>query len=300
MVYDLAGQQLMQQLNPYSAYAKANQQANLANELAVLEAQQRAQQLQQQMQGSDPSAVREYQYYSQLTPEQQQEYLRVKRAQQTLDLGGYYANVDPTTGEAMPVAGGVKTLAPENLPQTKYEQSRMAAAGTELGKKIGEQQKAAVGARDLNNLVVQAKQLLPQSTSGMLQQFGTAAARTAGVSTEASKADAKLKVLSAKLTASVPRFEGPQGVLDVELYKEAAGNLANSSLPYEDRIAAAEIMEQLNAKYMQNDYGDGFGEIVLTPDPQFEATPTLAEQSKANFKGKSKKLVYNPATGEFQ
>jgi hypothetical protein len=110
--------------------------------------------------------------------------------------------------------------------------------------------KKGVQANNVIELIGQAKTLLPKSSSGIIQKGATGAAKTFGVSTEASKADARLKVIAAGLTSSVPRMEGPQGVADVLLYKQASADVGNSDLPYEDRLAAVDTMERLQNKYL--------------------------------------------------
>ena len=67
-----------------------------------------------------PSAVREYEYFSKLNPEQKQEYLTTKRASKYLDLGGEYAQMNPTGAGPLAVYG--KTLAPGERPETKGAQ----------------------------------------------------------------------------------------------------------------------------------------------------------------------------------
>lgn len=64
---------------------------------------------------NEPSNVREYQYFSQLSPEEQQRYLNVKRSQQWLNLGGEYRN--PASGEGL-----TKSVPPEQMPTFKGEQ----------------------------------------------------------------------------------------------------------------------------------------------------------------------------------
>lgn len=71
-------------------------------------------------QADPPANVREYQYFQSLNPDQQREYLRVKRAQQALNLGGSYGVLDP-------VRGGMgeqfeKTPPPEQQPDFKGRQ----------------------------------------------------------------------------------------------------------------------------------------------------------------------------------
>lgn len=45
---------------------------------------------------NQPSSIQEYEYFSKLPPDQQKQYLAVKRAQQTLDLGSNFGILDPT------------------------------------------------------------------------------------------------------------------------------------------------------------------------------------------------------------
>jgi hypothetical protein len=96
------------------------------------------------------------------------------------------------------------------------------------------------------------EKLLPQSSSGYAQRGWTGLTRGVGVSTDMSKADTQLDLLAPKLTMLQPRFEGPQGVLDVKLYEAMAGRLADSSLPYEDRLAALEQLKNIYKRYSPN------------------------------------------------
>lgn len=60
-----------------------------------------------------PSNVREYQFYNSLSQPDQEKYLTVKRATQTLDLGGGFGRVNPTTNQVSPFGGGAKMLTPQ-------------------------------------------------------------------------------------------------------------------------------------------------------------------------------------------
>jgi len=70
-----------------------------------------------------------------------------------------------------------------------------------------------------------------------------------GGSTKGAEASAQLKVLGSKILMNVPRFEGPQSDKDTAAYKEAAGNLADSTLPIKQRSAALKTIIDLNKKY---------------------------------------------------
>ena len=101
-------------------------------------------------------------------------------------------------------------------------------------------------------VIKEIEQILPNSSSGYMQRGWTGATRAAGVSTDMSKADAQLDILGTKLVMMQPRFEGPQGVLDVKLYEKAAGAIADTSLPYEDRMAALQTIKEIYKRYAPN------------------------------------------------
>lgn len=91
-----------------------------------------------------PSNVREWEYFSKLTPQQQQQYLTMKRANQWLDRGGEHMlpnPLDPT----QPVATVDKTLPPAQRPDVKGQQAAATAAGTVTGRSQAE---AAMGVSD--------------------------------------------------------------------------------------------------------------------------------------------------------
>jgi hypothetical protein len=48
---------------------------------------------------------------------------------------------------------------------------------------------------------------------------------------------------------TIPRFEGPQSNIDVQSYKEAAGQLADASMPTKNRKEAAKTVLRLMQKY---------------------------------------------------
>lgn len=98
-------------------------------------------------------------------------------------------------------------------------------------------------------LVPQIRDLVKRSTGSGIGRMSDETAALFGVSTEGAKAIAALKPLTSRILMSVPRFEGPQGVMDVEIYKQAAGQLDDSRVPVETRLAALETIEGLHRKY---------------------------------------------------
>lgn len=208
----------------------------------------------QQTYAQAPSAVQEYEYYKNLPPEEQGQYLGVKRSNQTFSLGDTQAIAGPQGNIIAQYPINVK---PDNAPELKGQQAEESAAGKVRGEATGAEEKKAAQATDIIGLISEARKVLPQASSGRLEKFGSDIANVAGYSTGGSQANRRLEVLSAALTSTVPRFEGPQGVLDVEIYKQAAADVANASKPIEDRLAALDTMETLQKRYTTSEPSDG-------------------------------------------
>jgi len=244
----------------------------------------------QMQQAQAPSNVQEYQYFQSLPPEQQNQYLNVKRASQVLNLGDQMAIRAPGGGIAETYGVNVN---PNNAPELKGLQAtavnnaRIAAAApiaaaTTQGKAQGEANALVNNksrqAGNVIDLIGQAEAILPQATSGYAQNVGSSLKSAFNVSDEKTKADAQLDLLSGALTSNVPRFEGPQGVLDVELYKKMAADVGNKNKPTGDRLAALKTMKTLNQKYASA----GQGSMMV------EVNPAASQQI----------IVTNPQTGE--
>jgi hypothetical protein len=120
------------------------------------------------------------------------------------------------------------------------------AAGTPV---VSEADKKVTQGRSVLELANEAKKYLPQASSGAISKLFTLATDALGFPTNKSAADAQLNVISAGLTSNVPRFEGPQGVADVVLYKQAASDVGNAGLPYQTRLQALNVVIDLNKKY---------------------------------------------------
>ena len=70
-----------------------------------------------------------------------------------------------------------------------------------------------------------------------------------GKGTKGAQAIAKLNVLSYGILANIPRFEGPQSDIDVQMYKQAAGDFANNKAPVEVRLAALQALNGILQRY---------------------------------------------------
>jgi len=213
-----------------------------------------------------PSAVREYQYYNSLPKDAKDDFLRVKRAQQYLDIGGGYIAPDQVTGAPVPLID--KTLAPADVPvNAAAKAGAMEAAKLEQQLEIEPQITAANKAAELESVVTadllkkaknaentidilqKAEILLPKATGSLMGAGRDVLKSAVGISDEKTQANTDLELLSGWLVSNVPRMEGPQSNFDMENYKKMAADLGNSKKPIGDRQAALSTLMSLQAKY---------------------------------------------------
>lgn len=194
-----------------------------------------------------PADVKSWQYRNSLPADQQPQFDAYRRNQQVIDLGGVYGVVGPN-GSVTPIAQ--KSIPPAQLPETKSAQATAIKDAEAAAAARAEANKKGVQASNMLDLAAEAKEILPQASSGSFQALGAAAKGLVGMSDESTQANRRLAVISAGLVANVPRMEGPQSDTDVAMYREAAGAVGDSSIPYEDRLAALGTIEALQQKYI--------------------------------------------------
>lgn len=94
--------------------------------------------------------------------------------------------------------------------------------------------------------------LIDQSTGSGVGRLVDVGARFVGQALPGDIAIGKLQPIADMALKMVPRFEGPQSDKDTASYKEAAGQLANASLPREIRKAAGmEVLRLMKARKNQ-------------------------------------------------
>lgn len=128
------------------------------------------------------------------------------------------------------------------------------AAGDKVRSEAAAQQDVAVGKRafaanDSLGLLDQAEPLIPLSTGSGAGALWDSGAGFFGISNQGAQAGAQLKTIAGQLVAKMPRMEGPQSDRDVQLYKDMAGNLADTTKPREERMAALKTLRELQRKY---------------------------------------------------
>lgn len=191
-------------------------------------------------------------------------------------------NMPPGIIQQPPGGQGTKGTTPTTATSTTEDQprpgeseiafrSRMEAKGKRVGAReeaVGKEEgitqaqvvKNQRQSDDAYKLIVPIANALKDATGSYIGAGADELARLVGISTKGSQATAKLNVLSQKIVMNVPRFEGPQGVLDVQLYRQAAGDLNNRTLPVSDRLAALEtIVEILKRNDTEGKHDWSFG-----------------------------------------
>jgi hypothetical protein len=213
------------------------------------------------------------------------------------------------TGGGMPMgnapAGGMpmanapqppkNNFTPAVQPQYQYNPTISPKANQEAAAKFSDElAKNQRNAKDSFDLMKSASTLLSSEapSSGRLSNIVTGTREFFGGGGEASKADARLNLLSGALTMKQPRFEGPQGVLDVILYQKLAGDLGNPNIPIASRLGTIEEMIDLQKKY----YPEGDWDSISTKTKG--DTQTQAARSAGKVSVGAPQYAVNPTTGE--
>lgn len=137
-----------------------------------------------------------------------------------------------------------------NDPEFQKNLARVKALGKKEGETVNDRRKELTDLDTTIGLIADIadseidpnnpnKGLINKSTSGGAGALADSLVEFFGGSTEGDIAIAKLQPIADKALKQVPRFEGPQGVMDVQSYKEAAGNLADPLVSKEKRREAA-------------------------------------------------------------
>ena len=174
--------------------------------------------------------------------------------------GGMPSSGMPMVGGQVGGQGGAKVTGeakfmPATLPVYEPDPNLSPAQNREAAGKFSEElRKNVKNAKNTFDLLKDASGILNTGTpsSGMLESMATGTKQFFGQGGETSKSDQRLNMIAGALTMTQPRFEGPQGVLDVKLYEKQAGDLGNPNLPIETRLAAVQQMINLQKKYYPN------------------------------------------------
>jgi hypothetical protein len=115
--------------------------------------------------------------------------------------------------------------------------------------------------------------LIDQSTGSGLGAATDVAAGMFGVATPGAIAIGKLQPIADLVLKSIPRFEGPQSDKDTQSYKEAAGRLADPTVPTKIRKEAAQTIIRLMEKSRAQAQATAARPPVRAATPQSSAIP---------------------------
>lgn len=171
--------------------------------------------------------------------------------------------IRPATAEGVP-GPRVEAEGPIDVgqpPQVLQPATKKTETAEEVKKRLSEEKRV----KDLGlavaevEKVMQPGDLIDQSTGSYIGNLIDGAMATIGVGTPGYEANARLAPIADLVLKMVPRFEGPQSNYDVQSYKDAAGNLADPTVPANVKRAAADEIVRLFKKYKdQFEYaGDG-------------------------------------------
>lgn len=190
-----------------------------------------------------------------------------QRGQTTkVDLGDHFAILDAngTMIGTMP-----KSLAPDKALPYVRDAAQAGAEGRGAGDAEAAQNKKVLGANNVVGLIDSALPLIEKSSAGLVDQGWDLANQAFGRETEGAKALGSLRVIQSQIMQQIPRMEGPQSDKDVDLYREAAADIANPNKSRGVRIAAASTLRMLQQKY-----ADSHGAPAAAPSaPQQPGVP---------------------------
>jgi hypothetical protein len=180
------------------------------------------------------------------------DYTTVETAQGIFLLNKRTGELTPATAGEGPSEAGAppQALQPKPTPE-KAEETK---------KRLADEKRA----KDLDMAIAEVETvmkpggLIDQSTGSYIGNLVDTAAAAVGVGTPGYIANAQLAPIADLVLKMVPRFEGPQSNLDVQSYKDAAGNLASPNVPNSVKMGAADTIVRLFKKYKgQFEYAPG-------------------------------------------
>jgi hypothetical protein len=184
----------------------------------------------------------------------------------------------PTTFEQAQAARGARAV-----QQAGAEAGATEAARLEARSAATRREEAAQLERGIAELrrISEPGGLLERSTGSGVGRLLDIAGEFVGVSSRSSQAAAALAPIADIVLKLVPRFEGPQSDRDTRSYQEAAGRLADPTIPNETRLAAArEIIRLMEGRRDQFGVSGGAG----APAPGAQPARTGQTQAPTAFR----------------
>ena len=172
----------------------------------------------------------------------------------TLAAGPAAVPAAPTTFEAAQAARTQRAIQQAGGEAGASEAARLEARSAATRRE--EAQQLDRGIAELRR-ISEPGGLLERSTGSGVGRLLDIAGEFVGISSRGGQAAAALAPVADIVLKLVPRFEGPQSDRDTRSYQEAAGRLADPTIPNETRLAAArEIIRLMETRRNQFQFGD--------------------------------------------
>jgi hypothetical protein len=190
-----------------------------------------------------------------------------KSETQVVELSGRKKLVNTQTGDVIKDLGSAATAASQDDRNTVSFRETTDDGTVTMFNKFGEKIGTTTGKKSPNVIKAELAQkqlskdldstiseltdiikpggLIEQSTSSGFGAAVDVGARAFGKSTQGSRAIASLRPIYDRVLKMVPRFEGPQSDKDTQSYREAAGQLADPTIPSGDKLVAAKTILRL-------------------------------------------------------
>lgn len=225
-------------------------------------------------QSSRPSSVQEWEFYNALPTDQKKLYLEMKR---NPNFAVKDVNTVPTVIQPSVVAGTTTTPLSTQASEAqaagekKRQESSGGALGTAQGGITGGIETRGSNAVGTKSTLEMAEPLIEIATGSMAGAARDKVAAFFGSAPDSAQAIAQLKVLQANLMTSMPRMEGPQSDRDVQLYREAAGQIGDPTVPADIKKAAVRTIKELQNRYVTRAGGDASGPRSFATEAEAEA-----------------------------
>jgi hypothetical protein len=199
-------------------------------------------------QSSRPSAITVFEYWDKLDPKRKREMLETMRAPTVKDVGGV-PSIVLGTGATNPLS----TLPAEvgAIAAKERAKSESGQIGEAQGKVTGGIITKGANAVGTVNTLDLAEPLIEAATGSVAGAARDKLAAVFGEAPVGAQAIAQLKVLQAGLMTQMPRMEGPQSDRDVQLYREAAGQIGDPMVPAQIKKAAVKTIRDIQNKYIE-------------------------------------------------
>lgn len=211
-----------------------------------------------------PAGIQEYEFFSKLNPEQQKQFLSLQRSPvvpQVVSINGVPTLVD-RTGATPPTPLTTQSAEIDAAAQKALAESQAKAKGQATGEAEGLLEKKSINALTVLDTLDLADPLVDVATGSGTGAAADKVAAFFGSSLKGDQAIAQLKILQANLMTNMPRMEGPQSDRDVQLYREAAGELGDATVPRDRKKAAIKTIRALQEKYANRGSNAGIDALL--------------------------------------